>query len=732
MQAPVPLTAPGGPVASAAPGAKLLKTPQLLGKHANAHPPSLRGLLDLSVGRDNVKDSQLVIRVETGDRLNSGTDALVTVKLADNQGKWSKEIKLSQFGKNNFERGHTDSFNVRKEDIDGFDVANPNITKLEIWRNNFGINASWFVDVVTVENLLTGQLFPFPLHRWIDKDLHYSFLLYDSILPQLDPHRQQRDNELKEKKQVYIYDEKKEGAPVQVKQLPQDEEFGKAYQVNVALDALRYSIDADLGGLGSGTHFRSIEELENLYKRSLPLPDSQPLWRDDRWFGQQRLQGCNPVQIRLLTTPHANLPIDEKVTLPIIGSSLAIAIAHKRIFYIDYKVLDKLTNVPKSTPEIPREICAPIALFYLDHERKYLLPLAIQLHQIPGQSNPIFYPTDEPSVWVIAKMWFNNADANYHQACTHLGFTHLIMESAAVCANRNLSRSHPLFKLLAPHFLYLQAINAAALEKLVQPGGWVDKTLVIGAGGLFELVGRASQNWRLDVEATVPNDCVARGVSDKNVLPNYPYRDDAIRIYEAIREYVDTIVHKVYDTPEKIQDDVELQNFGRELVLPKKEGGIGYLGVPISDGKFRTVKEIVTTVAAIISTCSMTHAAVNFNQYDEYGFPPNYPTRMSASPPNKKTGYTEADIAKHIPNKDVTKDIMAITKLLSSKGTKSLGDFEVQFAYDPVSLVALRRLKHDLEAISIEIAERNANPPAGTLLNYPWLDPEIIPNAISI
>ena len=75
MQAP---TANGSipAVPTATPGSRLFQTPLMLSKHADAHPPSLRGLLDLSVNRDNVHDSQLVIRVVTGNRLDSGTDAL--------------------------------------------------------------------------------------------------------------------------------------------------------------------------------------------------------------------------------------------------------------------------------------------------------------------------------------------------------------------------------------------------------------------------------------------------------------------------------------------------------------------------------------------------------------------------------------------------------------------------------------------------------------------------------
>ena len=52
---------------------------------------------------------------------------------------------------------------------------------------------------------------------------------------------------------------------------------------------------------------------------------------------------------------------------------------------------------------------------------------------------------------------------------------------------------------------------------------------------------------------------------------------------------------------------------------------------------------------------------------------------------------TERHILASLPGVDTTLDIMLITGILSERGTKPLGDFEIEYAMDPVSLSTLKR-----------------------------------------
>ena len=95
---------------------------------------------------------------------------------------------------------------------------------------------------------------------------------------------------------------------------------------------------------------------------------------------------------------------------------------------------------------------APLVLFVVRDPGGDLIPIAIQLGQDPGPDNPIWTPRDNTEDWIMAKLWVRCADFHVHYAITHLFKTHLVIEPFAVAMMRQLSTSHPIYKLMKPHF----------------------------------------------------------------------------------------------------------------------------------------------------------------------------------------------------------------------------------------------------------------------------------------
>ncbi|XP_029207338.2 polyunsaturated fatty acid 5-lipoxygenase-like [Acropora millepora] len=657
------------------------------------------------------------ILVKTGDVKGAGTDANVYCALFNEDKTRSRDLNLDCKWKNDFEKGSVDRFKVHC----GL-PAGP-LHKIEIWRDDSGIGDDWYVEWIKVKKFQgpdqedeEGVIFP--CNRWVKAERKLILTKYDCVLPQFDEHPEQRKEELEDKRGVYRLSRKAPGIPKQVESCPRDEHFSNDYKWNIQQTKYTLAVKCKLAKLTSDP-WETLDDFGNLYKGSLNKPYGYFNWKEDTNFGRQRLQGCNPTLITLCTEIPQNFKVTPEMVKPFLdGLTLEEAMEKKKIYIVNLKRLSDVMC------RFNRVICKPMALFF-SNERNELVPIAIQLFQKSADDNPVFLPSDPKYTWMMAKMYYNNADAAFHQSCTHLGFTHLVAETICVGTHRQLSPSHPVFRLLAPHFLYLLAINSLALAKLVAPNGWIDNTMTTGAGGLMELVSHSWQIWRMDTDGWLPGDLAARGVDDTEALPNYPYRDDALLIFEVIHDYVREVLEAFYDTPEKLTGDWEIQNWGHMLADP--EDGLGIKGV-FGGGEFTDLEDLIKVVTSIIFISSVGHSAANFAQYDEYAFPPNYPAFLRGKPPTSKEPLTEQEIINALPVKDMTLDIIIVTKILSDRGTNALGDFEVQYMYDPRGTKPCEKLRKRLLEVSDQIAERNKSRP----FPYPYLDPKEVPNAISI
>jgi arachidonate 15-lipoxygenase len=440
--------------------------------------------------------------------------------------------------------------------------------------------------------------------------------------------------------------------------------------------------------------------------------------RDDE-FGRQRVAGVNPVLIERCNEIPDRFPVDEKTVRGLLhdGDTLDAARKEGRLYLLDYAILEGIPTHPG------RYLTHPLCLLYVN-EVGHLVPIAIQLGQTPD-AGPIFTPHDPPWLWLTVKTFVQSADASYHEVASHLMRTHMIVEAIAVATHRQLDARHPLHQLLMPHFRGTMAINHAARTSMLAPGGAIDRTMAPGADGSLDLGARVWRDWRFD-RFDLRTDLRARGVDDPKLLPEYPYRDDALRVWDVIERFVSDVLGRYYPDDDEIRKDWELQAWARELA---DERGAQLQGLP-GGGQINTRKELVQVVTQTIFTSSAEHSSVNNGQWDMFGYVPNVPGALYAPPPIDKTELSEKQFVKMLPHKRAAAEQLAMVHLLSLPTANPLGQYELTrfFGGEPgVSRRALHFLD-ELEALSDQIRLRNLR----LEVPYTYLDPRIIAQSTAI
>lgn len=240
------------------------------------------------------------------------------------------------------------------------------------------------------------------------------------------------------------------------------------------------------------------------------------------------------------------------------------------------------------------------------------------------------------------------------------------MEAYGVAVMRTLPDAHPVYKLLHPHIRYTMSINTAARDHLIGKNGIIDNNFSIGGEGKVELVKRANNLY--SVHGThIKRNLKERGVDDPNLLPGYYYRDDGIQIWDAIEAYVQEIIDIFYSSDDDVKDDPELCNWVNEVhtkAFPAFRDALQGRGFPAT---IDTKIDLVDYCTLVIFTGSAQHAAVNFGQYDMYGYIPNAPVCVRQPPPIEKGKVAYSHLLNSLPS--------TFDALLSTAVTSTLAQY---------------------------------------------------------
>lgn len=488
-------------------------------------------------------------------------------------------------------------------------------------------------------------------------------------------------------------------------------------------------------------HGRSQPVVAQIYQREQGL--------SDREFARQRLAGQNPMVLRQVQPsdqPYIQswaehpLRLANGTTINLVEAATA-----QQLFVVDYPLLRSLTPVQLQPG---RYVGSPIAVFYRSSQG--LEPILIQVE--PGR---VMLPPPvgtDADAWMRAKLYVQVADVTHHELISHLGDTHLAIEAFAIATCRQLPPNHPLSQLLRPHFRFLLAINTRGNEVLLGESGAIDQLMAPTREASLELINQAYRS-RSFQDYALPQNIQSRGV-DTDVLPDFPYRDDAKLLWNAIARYVSRYLQRYYADDHVLRQDPYLSAWIGELGdplntrpwnefaqapswLPSEmlaqfglyaEALPAYSRVPgfLSSTDTIDLQQLIDIVTQIIFTCGPQHAAVNFSQFDYVGYPPNAPLAAYCRPDS----CTALEDLLPPPAQDLGQ--IELSFALSGICWGTLGSSELIQFVDRGDQQVLAQFQAELQEIERTIHARNQQRLANTGIAYPYLLPSRIPNSINI
>jgi arachidonate 15-lipoxygenase len=452
-------------------------------------------------------------------------------------------------------------------------------------------------------------------------------------------------------------------------------------------------------------------------KKVIGFDQVHEVFNSDVIFGWQRLAGTNPRAIKALTSARADellkkMPLTDSHIQAVAGpgATLQGEIAQNRLYFCDFWLLDGLQL------QEGRYMPPAIGVFWSDARSPQLLPVAIQLSQTPGS---IRTPGDAD--WELTKLLFQVADFNYHEMGPHLCEGHFGQEAFIVATRRNLSDKHPVGALLSQIYWALLYNNALGRLQLVNKGGFADKMMAgdLENGSLRIVRDYYAKVWSWN-DWNIESYLEAQGTTDTKALPVYPYRDDGLPLWGAIKAFAEAYVSSYYAQSTDVAGDSELRDWVDELVHPDK-GNLATKGFPTT---LTTKADLAEVLARLIWQASAGHGGINYSQFQYFAVVPSSPgaayattgTFMGALPPLEQTAY-QGDIL----------------NVLTQKVFGSLGTYDSSFSSGLNTLArnAVKDFQSALQACATAVDARNASYPRA-FLTYPFLNPNNLPNSTNI
>jgi|GEM_PF-2468508 len=478
----------------------------------------------------------------------------------------------------------------------------------------------------------------------------------------------------------------------------------------------------------------------------LDLPTGPNPTLDDGEFGRRAVMGTNPVvltRVRDATgIPDGFAVRDDhlRAALGALGLSrdaagsatLAEAATQGRLYVADYEILADIPcqdgvdldffgqPLPETTAR-QRYLPAPYGLFYRWGEgaASGLWPIAISLGR-DAEAYEVFTPADDAEVWSRVKALYLCADFNHHEMATHLAGVHFWLEGFAVATARTLHVDHPVSVLLGRHMELLLWNNFLGRQTLTNPKGFTEQ-LLSGRleDGSVEIMRRHYRTMEFG-DLHFPRELAKRGVDDRDALPVYPFRDDGLRIWDALRTFVAEYVAHYYPDADSFAGDDELRAWVAELRDPS---GAHVAGFPEAIEDTEVLTDVLTS---LIFRSSAFHSGVNYGQFDLQSDPSHVPGALYADPRKVR----ETPMAEYLPGGETTLTQAGVMYVLADLRGSCLTDYSLDWFEDPAVWPMVARLRQRLDVVEREIELENNT--TRTDRPYDYLRPSLVTTTANV
>ena len=139
-----------------------------------------------------------------------------------------------------------------------------------------------------------------------------------------------------------------------------------------------------------------------------------------------------------------------------------------------------------------------------------------------------------------------------------------------------VGRKLVIYAIVLPHGVtFLTRIQSTSCYHLISTSLF-SSTFVINRGGVSDMIFGTGEQGKIELSgrgydaysvhwSNIKRSVKQRGVDDAELLPGYYYRDDGLKVWDAIEQHVRGIVDTFYPSDDNVKEDAEIQNWAADI-----------------------------------------------------------------------------------------------------------------------------------------------------------------------